>query len=302
MIFENTEAIFLIDTYLLKYFIELEKFKTISEASKHLHLTQSALSRSMQKLEKILGVELFERKKNSIALNDNGKFFAESARDILNQIELSIENVRAFDRKNRTISIGACAPVPLNELIFLMTQFFPETALSSELGDDDYLLDGLQSDFFNIVILHKKPNTDKFFTSKFGGEKLFLAVPLNHKFADKDGIFLEELNGEKILLYSKIGFWFSLCNEKAPKAKFLIQSERETFKELVDSATFLSFSTNFFINNGYSQKNYLYKPVLNAEADVTYYCTCNFSQKDRFNFLFDTFSSNFKSQKSFHLL
>ncbi len=73
----------MIETYLLKYLAEFEKSGTLSEAAKNLFVSQSALSRSMQKLEQIIGVSLFERKKNSIALNDNGKLAAEYAKNIL---------------------------------------------------------------------------------------------------------------------------------------------------------------------------------------------------------------------------
>ncbi len=53
----------MLETYSLKYFVELAKFKTLQETSKNLHLTQSTLSRFMQKLENVIGVTLFIRKK-----------------------------------------------------------------------------------------------------------------------------------------------------------------------------------------------------------------------------------------------
>ena len=276
----------MVEFYLLKYLVEVEKCKNLTKAAKNLHLSQSALSRAMQKLEQFIEVELFERKKNSVTLNDNGKFAAEHAKNILSQYQDMIEKIREFDRKNRTISVGACAPIPMNKIIFLLNKNFPDISISSELKNDDYLLHGLQNDFFHLVVLHKIPQDKNFYFAKCGSEKLFLAIPINHKFAKKDGIYLEELNGEKVLLYSKIGFWYNLCKEKAPNAKFLIQTERETFKELVGVSTFLSFTTDFFIENGYLQKNCVYKPVLNVEADVNYYCACKFSQKERFKNLF----------------
>ena len=276
----------MIEIYLCEQLAAFAKYGTLSNAAEHLHLSQSGLSRSMKKLEDIFGVPLFNRMKNKISLNDTGKFAAELAEKILQQNKHFLDAVREFDRKNRTISIGSCAPVPLNKIIFFLTNYFPDVTLSSEMHNDDYLLNGLQTDFFNIVIVHKKFADENFFTIKFGSEKLFLAIPINHKFAKKDGIYLEELNGEKVLLYSKIGFWYNLCKEKAPNAKFLIQTERETFKELVGVSTFLSFTTDFFIENGYLQKNCVYKPVLNVEADVNYYCACKFSQKERFKNLF----------------
>ena len=66
----------MIDTYLLKYFVEVQNSGTLSDAAVNLHISQSVLSRSMQKIEQVIGVELFLRKKNSIVLNDNGIFFA----------------------------------------------------------------------------------------------------------------------------------------------------------------------------------------------------------------------------------
>ena len=293
----------MIETYLLKYLVELEKNKTLSDAAKNLFVTQSALSRSMRKLENILGVELFARKKNSIALNDNGKLAANLAENILLQIDDFVEKIRDFDKKNHTIFVGSCAPVPLIQFSFLFTQFFQEISLSSQLNNDENLLNGLQNDFFNVVILHKNIDDEKYFSVKIGSEKLFLSVPKNHKFAEKNGIFLEELNGEKILLYSKIGFWYELCEKKAPKAKFLMQNERETFNELVDAAVFLSFTTDIFIKSNRVPKNCKFIPILDFEAEANYFCVCKIGEKNRFKKLFTKLSTqNFMNEEIFSFI
>ena len=277
----------MIENYLWEQLLAVAKYGTLSEASKNLYITQPALSRSMKKLEKIIGVEIFTRRKNFIALNENGKLAAELAANILAQNQSAVEKIRDFDRKNHTIFIGCCTPLPMNRLIFLLTQKFPDVSISSELNNDDYLLKNLKKDIFNLIILHLKPNDDELFIKNFGSEKLFLSVPKNHKFAAKDGIYIEELNGEKILLYSKIGFWYDLCKEKAPNAKFLIQNDFDTFKELVSASSLLSFTTDFFIKNGYVMKNCLYKPILNEEADVNYYCVCKKINRKLYAELFD---------------
>lgn len=53
----------MIETYLWKQLVALAKYGTLSEVANRLNLSQSALSRSMQKLEQHIGVELFVRKK-----------------------------------------------------------------------------------------------------------------------------------------------------------------------------------------------------------------------------------------------
>ena len=277
----------MIENYLWEQLVAVANYHTLSDAAKKLYVTQPALSRSMKKLEQIIGVELFKRRKNFIALNENGKLAAECAKNILEENLRAIEKIRDFDRKNRTISFGCCAPVPLNRMIFLLTQKFPDISISTELNVDDYLLKGLRENYFDLIVLHKKIDDAEIIFSECGSEKLFLAVPTNHKFANKAGVYLSELNGEKILLYENIGFWRKLCNDKAPKAKFLIQSDREIFKELVNSTTLLSFTTDVILALGWKKENCIYKPILDAEADVTYYCACKVKQLARFKDVFE---------------
>ena len=59
----------MLELHLLEQLLALERHGTLSAASAALHLSQPALSRSMQKLEALLGVPLFERDKNRIRLN-----------------------------------------------------------------------------------------------------------------------------------------------------------------------------------------------------------------------------------------
>ena len=56
------------ELYQLTQLIAIAECGTMSGAAGQLHLSQPALSRSMQKLEEELQVTLFDRKKNKIAL------------------------------------------------------------------------------------------------------------------------------------------------------------------------------------------------------------------------------------------
>ena len=57
----------MIEIYLLEALCALYDYGTLSSAAEHLHISQPALSRSMQKLEDLLGVSLFERTKNGVS-------------------------------------------------------------------------------------------------------------------------------------------------------------------------------------------------------------------------------------------
>ena len=65
----------------------------MSRAAETLHVSQPALSKTISKLEKSLGVTLFERKKGRISLSPIGQdFYRQVARDI----DCIVEGQRLF--------------------------------------------------------------------------------------------------------------------------------------------------------------------------------------------------------------
>ena len=85
----------MLELYQLTQLIAIAECGTMSGAAGQLHLSQPALSRSMQKLEEELQVTLFDRKKNKIALNQNGELAVQQARRVVQQARDLVEQVRA---------------------------------------------------------------------------------------------------------------------------------------------------------------------------------------------------------------
>ena len=67
----------------LEYFVAVAAELNFSRAAKRIHVVQSALSASVSRLEKELGVELFDRSKRQITLTAAGEVFLEHAREVL---------------------------------------------------------------------------------------------------------------------------------------------------------------------------------------------------------------------------
>lgn len=69
----------MVEFYQLEQLLRVADCGTLSGAAEQLHLSQPALSRSMQRLENDIGVPLFIRYKNKIELNENGQLAVEYA-------------------------------------------------------------------------------------------------------------------------------------------------------------------------------------------------------------------------------
>ena len=80
---------------------------SISRAAERLFLTQSALNQQLLKLEKELGMPLFERRKHSMVPTEAGQIYLEVARDILQIKENTYKRLNDLHQEGHgTISIA----------------------------------------------------------------------------------------------------------------------------------------------------------------------------------------------------
>lgn len=180
----------MLELYQLVQLLAIAECGTISKAAEQLHLSQPALSRSMQKLEEELQVSLFDRQKNKITLNKNGRLAVEQARRVVEQAQSLVDQVRAFDRSQRTISIGCCAPAPLVELVSLVSQLYPEMAISSEMKDNQLLLDGLRNNLYQMIVLPYPVEDPDLLCFVSGEERLFFSFAAGPSALRRKGAFL----------------------------------------------------------------------------------------------------------------
>lgn len=96
----------------LAILLEVEKQGSLTAAAEVLHVTQSALSHSMRKLEQQLGIELWLREGRSLRLTQAGQYLYAVAQRLLPQLDLAEERLRQFAQGERgALRIGMeCHP------------------------------------------------------------------------------------------------------------------------------------------------------------------------------------------------
>ena len=80
----------------LEYFIAVAGEMNFSRAAQRAHVVQSALSTSIAKLEKELGVELFDRSRQQIKITPAGELFRDHARQVINATRLAKESLNVY--------------------------------------------------------------------------------------------------------------------------------------------------------------------------------------------------------------
>ena len=252
------------EIYQLEQLLAFAECGTLSGAAEHLHLSQPALSRSMQRLEAELQVPLFDRQKNKIEFNENGRMAAEYAQDM-------ISRVQAFDRSQRTILIGSCAPMPLWEIPPHLSDLYPDRTISSEMRENKVLLQGLRDGVYQLIILPYPVEEPGISCVKYGEEHLFFSLPPAHPLSGSKALYMKDLNGETMLLRNRLGFWREMTVRKMPDTRFLEQEDM-AFDELVRSSALPIFTTDMALAREGTPLNRVNIPILDEEANVTYYC------------------------------
>ena len=270
------------ELYQLEQLLAVAEHGTLSSAAERLHISQPALSRSMQRLEAELQVTLFTRQKNKIELNENGRIAVDYARKIVEQSQDMVSRIQAFNRRQRTILVGACAPAPLWEIPPLLSDLYPDRTISSEIRENDVLLQGLRDGLYQLIILPYPLEEPGITCVKYGEEHLFFSLPPAHPLSGSKALYMKDLNGETMLLRNHLGFWRDVTDQKMPDTRFLEQ-EDVAFDELVRSSALPSFATDVVLRREGNPVNRVHIPILDEEANVTYYCLYRPSEHSELN-------------------
>lgn len=116
----------------LRYFKMVAEVGKISEAAEALFISAPALSATISRLERDLGMPLFDRTNNKITLNPQGEIFLQG----VNRIFATLENTK--EEMSRSLSLGERRHLSLCmisstqwvELVTAFSQKYPEVTLS----------------------------------------------------------------------------------------------------------------------------------------------------------------------------
>ncbi|PRG00468.1 LysR family transcriptional regulator, partial [Burkholderia ambifaria] len=91
---------------------EVERQGSLTAAANALHLTQSALSHTVRKIEQQLGTPIWDREGRGLRLTQGGQYLLKLANRLLPQFELAEERMKQYAKGERgTLRIGMeCHP------------------------------------------------------------------------------------------------------------------------------------------------------------------------------------------------
>lgn len=185
----------------LRYFTVIAAHQNLSKAREELHIAQPALSTSLQRLEKQLGVPLFDRYKGRLRLNNYGRIFLPYAQSICaaySQAQTALAAERELRQNKLTIAVldWGFAPrllpdfsvshpdISVNSIIISIAATAPDISLQKY----DLAITPFPMPFSNAVEIPMLK------------DPLLLAVPSSNPLFGQESVRLEDLNGQYLLL------------------------------------------------------------------------------------------------------
>lgn len=143
----------------LEYFIHLAKSRSYSRSASTLHLSPSALTRIIQRLEDEIGHPLFIRDNRSVALTSEGKKLLPVANDILarwQQYKLAINNDKGHLQGKLTLFCSVTASFShLPHILERFRQIYPQIEIQLLTGDPAQAVDIILKNEADVAIAAK---------------------------------------------------------------------------------------------------------------------------------------------------
>lgn len=191
----------------LRGFVMVADERHFGRAAERLSMTQPPLSRQIQKLERAVGVQLFERDNRKVDLTPAGAAFLIEARRLLALAESAPDLARRISAGSTgTVRIGftaASAYAVLPELLRTLRAELPDIDLVLSEMVTRQQLEGLQAHELDLGLARGPFDRDIFGSRAIHRESLQVAVPHDHPLADHDGpLEPSELRGVPMIMHS----------------------------------------------------------------------------------------------------
>ena len=203
---------------IIREFTLLAETCNFQVAADHLSLSQSALSKHIHKLEEDLEMDLFDRSRRSVSLNENGEAFLQYAREICklwDECSYAM-NKRRKDQEN-TLHIGLMIPYDHHELVEKLTKYCaanPNVHVNMIEQESDLIKAKLTSGECDFVFTVDRGMFDEseFEVIPYIYDRLVLLIPRGHELSGEEKVDISRLPGEKIIEHSSY-FEHSLLQE-----------------------------------------------------------------------------------------
>lgn len=189
----------------IKYFVEVVRQGGMTQASEHLYIAQSTISKAIKNIENEYDITLFDRSQKQIKLTDIGQTFYDNSLEFLALFEkLSLEMNDVVNVQKGHIKIGLSPMMNVQMFTNALNQFhklYPNVTYEVIEGGGKIVENLTANDDVDIGITTLPVDHSLFHSVSLYNEELLLVVSNDHHLSDMEKVDLAELKNEEFVLF-----------------------------------------------------------------------------------------------------
>ncbi|MCG7406850.1 LysR substrate-binding domain-containing protein [Paenibacillus sp. ACRRX] len=181
----------------LQYFLAVARLEHVTEAARNLHVTQSSLSKTIQRLEEDLGVPLFDRSGRKLRLNEFGSSFLRRAERALFELEQGKQELHDLSkREHSTLELAVTTASTLPGILREFRNKRPDIQFHVQMLTTQEMITLLQRGEVDYCLSSPPIEGDEIECQIVFIDPILVAVPKGHWLSDRSSVTLTELRDE----------------------------------------------------------------------------------------------------------
>ena len=209
------------DLLQLRYFQVVARVEHMTKAAEELYIAQPSLSKTIRRLEKELGVSLFDRQGRSIRLNQFGRVFLEHLDTLFRALEEGQQQVRDMaGLEHGEVSLVAASLHWLPDLLHGFQSLHPLVHFQLSQCPPSEMVQQLETGACDFCFLSTPLLRPGIKWKTLLTEEILLVVPLHHRLAGHDSVPLREIAQENMVIEKAGGDLRDLIDDFCRQAGF----------------------------------------------------------------------------------
>ena len=186
----------------MRIFQKIYETQSVTRAAEALHMTQPAVTRALQELEKYYGLRLFERLNRRLTVTEAGRRMYDYALHLTETFDTMEKSLRDWERQGvlrvgASVSLG-CSLLP--QLARTFQEEHPGVEVRVRIANGELLRRDLLENRLDLALLEGEENGADLMLTPFAAGEMALIVPPGHPLARAGGVTLAQAAAYPLLL------------------------------------------------------------------------------------------------------
>jgi len=245
----------------IEYFVTVSELRNFTAAADRLYVSQPAITKAIHKMEKELGLQLFDRNQKRVLLTEEGKVFLTAAQDVLSRLNTALSLMHDYKNLTRG-SFRIAIPPMIGAYVFppLFAAFkkkFPNLEMIA-IEEGSYAAANLvKREDVHVGLVTLAPTPTELDYCPVTIQEIMVCLLVGHPLSDRQHLTFEDLKDEPLILHNE-GFALRGIIEHEYSIRGLIPkvvlstNQFQTIKALIAKGSGISFLTALSTNDAYN--------------------------------------------------